>query len=104
MRILKLDTMTTKKFINTLKTDIKKTITTNKGFTLLTYDYKGFAIELSVTESLFILHFGNDEFESEPFIFPKELYTGSDDSIESLCNKIENIINDSISDGSILDD
>ena len=104
MRILKLDIMTTKKFINTLKTDIKKTITTNKGFTLLTYDYKGFAIELSVTESLFILHFGNDEFESEPFIFPKELYTGSDDSIESLCNKIENIINDSISDGSILDD
>ena len=104
MRILKLDIMTKKKFINTLKTDIKKTITTNKGFTLLTYDYKGFAIELSVTESLFILHFGNDEFESEPFIFPKELYTGSDDSIESLCNKIENIINDSISDGSILDD
>ena len=96
MRILKLDIMTTKKFIDTLRTDIKKTITTNKEFTLLTYDYKGFAIELSVTDSLFILHFGNDEFESEPFIFPKELYTGSDDSIDSLCSKIENIINDSI--------
>ena len=88
--------MTTKKFINTLKTDIKKTIASNKEFTLLTYDYKGVSIELSVTESLFILHFENDEFESEPFIFPKELYTGSEDSIESLCNKIENIINDSI--------
>lgn len=96
MRILKLDIMTTKKFINTLKTDIKKTIANNKEFTLLTYDYKGVSIEISVTESLFIIHFGNDEFESEPFIFPKELYTGSDDSIESLCNKIENIINDSI--------
>ena len=93
MRILKLDTMTTKKFINTLKTDIKETIATNEEFTLLTYDYKGFAIEISVTESLFIIHFGNDEFESEPFIFPKELYTGSDDSIESLCSKIENLIN-----------
>ena len=85
--------MTTKKFIDTLKTDIKKTIATNEEFTLLTYDYKGFAIELSVTSSLFILHFGNDEFESEPFMFSKELYTRSDDGIESLCNKIENLIN-----------
>lgn len=93
MRLLKLNNMETKKFIDTLNADIKNVITTNEEVTILTYDYEGFAIELSVTKSLFILHFGNDEFESEPFIFLKELYIGSNDGIESLCHTIESIIN-----------